>query len=121
MLSGSLPITVANFSQAWTAEASVDISVTLNKYKKHYKDGSKEKIREIVLTVRDDVRVDQDQADALFELVKNALENNDQGIELTPWHRAHELAARQMVWTHKSGAGRKVIRPIVEDAVTGWD
>ncbi|KAF2025826.1 DHH phosphoesterase [Setomelanomma holmii] len=88
---------------------------------KHHKDGSKEKIREIVLTVRDDVRIDQDQADSLFKTVKDALENNSEGIELTPWHRADELSNRQMVWTHKSNAGRKIIRPIVEDAVIGWD
>jgi len=106
---------------AWTAEAGVDISICLNKYKKHYKNGEKEKIREIVLTVRDDVRIDQDQADSLFKVVKEALENNTEGIELVPWHRADELSARQMVWTHKSGAGRKVIRPIVEDAVMAWD
>ncbi|OAL07270.1 DHH phosphoesterase [Phaeosphaeriaceae sp. SRC1lsM3a] len=106
---------------AWTAETGVDISICLNKYKKHYKNGEKEKIREIVLTVRDDVRIDQDQADSLFKLVKEALENNKEGIDLEPWHRADELSARQMVWTHKSGAGRKIIRPIVEDAVTGWD
>jgi exopolyphosphatase len=108
-------------SQAWTAEAGVDISICLNKYKKHYKDGEKEKIREIVLTVRDDVRIDQDQADSLFKVVKEALENNKEGIELTPWHRVDELSARQMVWTHKSDAGRKLIRPIVEDAVMGWN
>lgn len=106
---------------AWTAETGVDISITLNKYKKHYKDGEKEKLREIVLTVRDDVRIDQEQADSLFELVKHALENNKEGIELEPWHRADELSARQMVWVHRSGAGRKVIRPIVEEAVMGWD
>ena len=74
-----------------------------------------------MLTVRDDVRVDQEQADALFKTVKDALENNKEGIELEPWHRADELSARQMVWTHKSGAGRKVFRPIVEEAVYGWD
>ncbi|KAF1359497.1 DHH phosphoesterase [Lizonia empirigonia] len=83
--------------------------------------GAKEKIREVVLTVRDDVRVDQEQADALFELVKHALEHNTEGIELKPWHRAQELSARQMVWTHTSNAGRKVFRPIVEEAVYGWD
>jgi exopolyphosphatase len=110
-----------NLSQAWTAETGVDISICLNKYKKHYKNGEKEKIREIVLTVRDDVRIDQDQADSLFKVVKDALENNKEGIELVPWHRADELSARQMVWTHKSGAGRKIIRPIVEEAVMGWD
>ncbi|KAF1839922.1 DHH phosphoesterase [Cucurbitaria berberidis CBS 394.84] len=106
---------------AWTAEAGVDISICLNKYKKHYKDGEKEKIREVVLTVRDDVRIDQDQADSLFNVVKEALENNDQGIDLVPWHRADELAPRQMVWTHKSNAGRKIFRPIVEEAVMSWD
>ncbi|KAF2132639.1 DHH phosphoesterase [Dothidotthia symphoricarpi CBS 119687] len=106
---------------AWTAEAGVDISICLNKYKKRDKKGKKQKIREIVLTVRDDVRVDQDQADALFEVVKHALENNKEGIKLTPWHRANELSARQMVWTHQSDAGRKIIRPIVEEAVVNWD
>jgi exopolyphosphatase len=105
---------------AWTAEAGVDISICLNKYKKKYSDGQKEKIREIVLTVRDDVRIDQDQAESLFKVVKDALEN-DKDLKLQPWHRASELSPRQMVWTHKSGAGRKVIRPIVEEAVLGWD
>jgi len=107
---------------AWTAEAGVDISICLNKYKvKDKKTGKKEKIREVVLTVRDDVRVDQEQAFALFSVVKDALENNKEGIELVPWHRADELSPRQMVWTHKSSAGRKVFRPIVEEAVYGWD
>jgi exopolyphosphatase len=107
---------------AWTAEAGVDISICLNKYKvKDKKTGKKEKIREVVLTVRDDVRVDQEQAFALFNVVKDALENNMEGIELVPWHRADELSPRQMVWTHKSSAGRKVFRPIVEEAVYGWD
>ncbi|RMZ66851.1 exopolyphosphatase [Pyrenophora seminiperda CCB06] len=105
---------------AWTAETGVDVSISLNKYKKHYRDGQKEKIREVVLVVRDDVRIDQAQADSLFEVVKEALENNDQGIDFIPWHRADELAPRQMVWTHKSDANRKVIRPIVEDAIMSW-
>lgn len=106
---------------AWTAATGVDISICLNKYTKHYKGGEKEKIREVVLTVRDDVRIDQDQADALFKVVKEALENNNQGIDLEPWHRVDELSKRQMVWTHRSGAGRKVFRPIVEKAVMDWD
>lgn len=105
---------------AWTAEVGVDVSVCLNKYKVKHKHGKKEKIREIVLTVRDDVRVDQDQADALFKVVKDALENNKEGIDLKPWHRANELNNRQMVWTHTSDAGRKVIRPLVEEGIVGW-
>lgn len=106
---------------AWTAEAGVDISVCLHKYKRRYQDGNKETIREVVLTVRDDVRIDQEQADSLFRLVKDALEQNREGIALQPWHRAAELGKRQMVWTHTSGAGRKVFRPIVEDAVMAWE
>jgi hypothetical protein len=30
------------------------------------------------------VRIDQDQADSLFKVVKEALENNKEGIEFTP-------------------------------------
>jgi exopolyphosphatase len=104
---------------AWTAEVGVDISICLNKYKVR-EHGKKRKIREVVLVVRDDVRIDQAQADSLFSVVKEALEK-DQSLDLKPWHRAKELAPRQMVWTHESGAGRKVVRPIVEEAVMGWD
>ncbi|EOA88985.1 uncharacterized protein SETTUDRAFT_46538 [Exserohilum turcica Et28A] len=106
---------------AWTAQADVDVSVSVNKYKKSYKDGTKEKIREVVLVVRDDVRIDQDQADSLFAVVKEAMENNGLDIDFQPWHRADELAPRQMVWVHTSNAGRKAIRPLVEEAVMGWD
>ncbi|ROW15709.1 hypothetical protein VPNG_02130 [Cytospora leucostoma] len=104
---------------AWTAEVGVDISVILNKYKIKEK-GKKKKIREVVLTVRDDVRINQTQADSLFRVAKAALEK-DETLGLKPWYRAGELGPRQMVWTHESGAGRKIIRPIVEDAVTNWD
>ncbi|KAF2748771.1 DHH phosphoesterase [Sporormia fimetaria CBS 119925] len=82
--------------------------------------GKKKKIREIVLIVRDDVRINQQQADSLFHTVKKALES-EKSLGLKPWHRASELAPRQMVWTHESGAGRKIIRPIVEKAVMEWD
>lgn len=105
---------------AWTAATGVDIDICLNKYKIHDEDGKKRKIREIVLTVRDDVRIGQEQADSLFKIVYEALEN-EESLGLKKWHRADELAPRQMVWTHESGAGRKIIRPIVERAVTSWD
>jgi exopolyphosphatase len=105
---------------AWTAATGVDIDVCLNKYKIRDDQGKKHKIREIVLTVRDDVRIDEEQADSLFRLVHEALEN-EKSLGLKKWHRADELAVRQMVWTHESGAGRKIIRPIVEEAVKGWD
>ncbi|TKA62429.1 hypothetical protein B0A55_11366 [Friedmanniomyces simplex] len=106
---------------AWTANTGTDISVALNKYKIKDKQGKKRKIREIVLVVRSDVRIDQDQADDLFETVKKAIES-EPTLKVKPWHRASELGARRMVWTHeRSDAGRKVIRPIIERAVEGWD
>ncbi|PVH99213.1 DHH phosphoesterase [Periconia macrospinosa] len=108
---------------AWTAATGVDIDICLNKYKTRPDPASGEKprkVREIVLTVRDDVRIDERQADSLFRLVYDALESSEE-LGLKRWERAGELAPRQMVWTHESGAGRKIIRPIVEDAVKGWD
>lgn len=104
---------------AWTAEVGVDISVVLNKYKVK-EHGKKKKMREVALIVRDDVRINQTQADSLFRVAREALEK-DETLGLKPWYRADELGPRQMVWTHESGAGRKIIRPIVEDALTNWD
>jgi exopolyphosphatase len=106
---------------AWTAEVGADISVALNKYKVRNKSGKKRKIREIVLVVRNDVRINATQADSLFHTVYQAIESNKE-LNVKPWHRADELGKRQMVWTHESeDAGRKVLRPIVEDAVRAWD
>lgn len=107
---------------AWTAEIRTDISVTLTKYKVRDKHGKKQKIREIVLVVRDNVRIDEAQADSLFKTVRDAIEA-DEGLDVKPWHKADELRKRQMVWVQgkDSDAGRKVVRPLVEKAVKAWD
>jgi exopolyphosphatase len=106
---------------AWTAEVGADISIALNKYKTRDENGEKKKIREIVLCVRNDVRIDEEQADSLFKTVYEAIEKNEE-LDVKPWHRASELGRRQMVWTHENGdAGRKIVRPIVEAAVEAWD
>ncbi|KAI1848118.1 hypothetical protein JX265_005884 [Neoarthrinium moseri] len=106
---------------AWTAQVGADISVALNKYKVRDQTGKKRKIREIVLCVRKDVRIDEEQADDLFRTVSKAIEK-EESLNAKPWHRASELGRRQMVWTHeRSDAGRKVIRPIIEAAVEAWD
>lgn len=106
---------------AWTAQVGADISVALNKYKVRDDKGKKQKIREIVLCVRTDVRINANQADSLFDTVARAIEA-DESLNVKPWHRAGELGTRQMVWTHtQEEAGRKVIRPIVEAAVQAWD
>ena len=106
---------------AWTAQTGCDIAVSLHKYKIRNEHGKKQKIREIVLTVRSDVRIDQAQANDLFDTVKKAIEA-ELTLNVKPWHRAAELSRRQMVWTHeRADAGRKVLRPIVEKAVEAWD
>ncbi|KAK8076761.1 hypothetical protein PG994_004033 [Apiospora phragmitis] len=107
---------------AWTAQVGADISVALNKYKtRDPETGKKRKIREIVLCVRTDVRINAAQADSLFETVRDAIEV-DETLDVKPWHRAGELGTRQMVWTHtRVDQGRKLIRPIVEAAVEAWD
>lgn len=104
---------------AWTAEISTDISVTLTKYKTKGENGKKQKIREIILVVRDDVRVDDDQADEIFAVLKKAIEE-DPVLNAKPWYRADELGHRQMAWTQEGG-GRKIVRPIIEKAVHDWD
>ena len=107
---------------AWTAEQDTDISICLGKYKvkKNAHTTKKKKIREIVLVVRDDVRVDDEQADELFKVAYEAIEN-DKNLNVKPWHRANELGKRQMVWEHEyEDGGRKYVRPLVEEAVRNW-
>ncbi|KAK3699955.1 hypothetical protein LTR37_016199 [Vermiconidia calcicola] len=106
---------------AWTAEVGADISICLNKHKvKVPSINKKKKIREIVLVVRDDVRVDDDQADELFRVAYEAIEK-DEKLNVKPWHRANELGKRQMVWTHEfEDGGRKYVRPLLEEAVKAW-
>jgi exopolyphosphatase len=104
---------------AWTAQLGTDISVALTKYKtKDPKTGEKIKVREIILVVRCDVRINEPQADDLFRTVVEAVGKHPD-LKAKPWHRAKELGKRQMVWTHEGG-GRKQIRPIIEKAVEGW-
>lgn len=106
---------------AWTAQTGTDISVALNKYKTKDKHGKKQKIREIVLVVRSDVRINDEQAESLFKTVKQAVEA-DQTLKVKPWHGVNELGRWQMVWTHENAdAGRKIVRPIIEQAVMDWD
>ena len=106
---------------AWTAEVSTDISIVLNKHKVKDPDtGEKKKIREIALIVRDDIRVDDDQADELFRVAKQAIEQ-DENLNVKPWHAADKLGRRQMVWTHEyQEGGRKYVKPLVEKAVKAW-
>ena len=97
---------------AFSAQVGADIFVSLNKYKIKVKDEAgilkKRKIREIVVTVRDDVRVNDEQAEELFNVVKKAIEE-DENLKVQPWHRADELGKRQMVWAHEYGDGKSFL------------
>jgi exopolyphosphatase len=106
---------------AWTAEAGADVSISLNKYKvKMPGVAKKQKIREIVLVVRDNVRVNDQQADELFRLISATIEK-DEKLMAKPWHRVAELGKRQMAWTNFcEDCGRKYVRPLVEQAVMNW-
>ncbi|EST10104.1 Phosphoesterase, RecJ-like protein [Kalmanozyma brasiliensis GHG001] len=98
----------------WTAEIHADVSLCLNKFK----DRKGNKVREIVLTVREDHRVNATQADSLFREISRALEER---FPLKKRNLRNEGKGRQMVWTHgEKSAGRKVVRPIVERAVKNW-
>lgn len=101
----------------WTAEIRADVSICLNKYKDH----KGNKVREIVLTVRHDHRINRTQADDLFRVISSAL-NDSFDLEEHPKMKHHAgKKRRQIVWTHgRKDAGRKVVRPIVERAVKSW-
>jgi exopolyphosphatase len=107
---------------AYTAQVGADVSISLNKYKvKMPGVAKKQKVREIVLVVRDDVRVNDEQADELFRLICDTIEK-DEKLKAKPWHRASELGKRQMVWTNFcEDCGRKYVRPLVEQAVLSWE
>lgn len=101
----------------WTAEIHADVSLCLNKYK----DEKKNKVREIVLTVRHDHRIDREQADSLFGAISAALKEAFDLKEHPKMKQKKGVKGRQMVWVHGRGdAGRKVVRPIVEKAVKAW-
>ena len=113
----------------WTDEIDADVSIALTSYKleKLSKDKNgdltiKKKIkqRQIVLVVRNDKNISDEQADDLFQKIKKTIDE-DPVLDAEPWDQAHLLKRRQMVWTHTVAAGgRKLIRPIVENAVRTW-
>lgn len=134
-----------DIEQQWTKEIAADISLSLNSFKvkvtKAYaalhnlavvEDDDddeivdemfvKVKTREIALVVRasHSHRLDEAAADSLFALIKAAIDDAEV-LDAEPWHRRSELVGRQMVWTHHiQNGGRKLIRPIVEEAVRAW-
>lgn len=80
----------------------------------------KVKERQIVLVVRADHRISEAEADSLFKHVSRALDDSE--VLLTKrWEHSKQLGHRQMVWTHRvATGGRKLVRPIVESALTTW-
>ncbi|KAK5108216.1 hypothetical protein LTR62_008672 [Meristemomyces frigidus] len=111
---------------AWTAERSIDISVSMSKHKVKVHDEAgvlikKKKIREIVLVVRDDIRVNDKQADELFKVAFDAIEGDEQ-LAVKPRHDVGKLGKRQYIWTTECATcSRKYVKPIIEAAVKAWE
>lgn len=81
-------------------------------------------MREIVVVVAAGhfKRLHESAAESLFATICDALEEKLGKME--EWSRpdGKQLLPRRMVWTHHyPGSGRKVVRPIVEDAVRKWN
>ncbi|MCO5565498.1 hypothetical protein L7F22_019171 [Adiantum nelumboides] len=80
----------------------------------------KQKVREVCLVVRASHRLDENSATSLFNAIKETIDESP-FIDAEPWHNVDELEQRQMVWVHHvPNGGRKLIRPIIEDAVKNW-
>lgn len=80
----------------------------------------KQKVREVCLVVRASHRLDEKSANSLFNSIKETIDESP-FIDAEPWHKVDELEQRQMVWVHHvPNGGRKLIRPIIEDAVKNW-
>lgn len=80
----------------------------------------KQKVREVCLVVRASHRLDENSATSLFNVIKETIDESP-FIDAEPWHKVNELEQRQMVWVHHvPNGGRKLIRPIIEDAVRNW-
>ena len=75
----------------WTAEIKADVSLCLNKYRNKKGD----KVREIVLTVRHDHRINREQANSLFDAISGALEES---FELKRHPRMKQVGSRGDRW-----------------------
>ena len=101
---------------AWARQNKVDIAVLLT----GFKDEAGNKQREIILTVRADHRIDEAEAERLFNDVKRTLESSDL-LDLTPWNYGQDLGKWRAAWSHsRADGGRKIVRPLVEKAVQKW-
>ena len=101
---------------AWAQQNKVDIAVLLT----GFKDEVGNKQREIILTVRADHRIDEAEAERLFNDVKRTLESSDL-LDLTPWNYGQDLGKWRAAWSHsRADGGRKIVRPLVEKAVQKW-
>ncbi|KAI5477715.1 exopolyphosphatase [Pseudohyphozyma bogoriensis] len=106
--------------RAFTSEVGADISIVLTNSKD--KDGNK--VREIALIVAHGLgsRLHEGSSNRLFDQLKDAIKNSKELEGLEKWERpdGHKLLPRRAVWKHYGDAGRKQIRPIVEQVVREW-
>lgn len=86
-----------------------------------FKDSKRTKHRELALSVRTGSRLNATQADDIFDVVSAAIERE---LRVGPWPGPSDQVpeGRYRVWANlDKDAGRKVVRPVVERAVTEWE
>lgn len=107
---------LAHESRAWIASNKIDLLVILTKAK----DEEGDKIREILLLAKHGHRLSEEQAERVYHKVRDSLGNNSK-LQLKVWHDEKEWGHQRFAWKQQGeGAGRKVVRPIVEQAIQEW-
>lgn len=113
--------------RAWTSESGADISVAQTTFIDPH---TLEKKHEIIVVVAHGLgqRLHTGAANRLFKRLVKAIEAESHKDGLLPslqkWHRpdGKPLLARRAAWVHtESGVGRKLIRPLLENATVTWE
>ena len=112
----------------WSNYESNDVAVVLTSFKTRapasgaVKKAKRVKRREIALSVRPGTRLNATQADDIFDVVSAAI---DRELNVGPWTASDDdevPKGRFRIWSNLDAeAGRKVVRPVVEKAVTEWE
>ena len=111
---------------SWSEYESNDVAVVLTSFKTRAPasvNGTKRvKRREIALSVRPGTRLNSTQADDIFDVVSAAI---DRELDVGAWTAPEDdevPKGRFRIWSNfDAEAGRKVVRPVVEKAVTEWE
>jgi len=107
---------VAHETRAWAAKNEIDILLTLTK-KKH-SDGSK--TREVLLFTKHGSHLNSEDTERMYHHVRDKLPK-ELPLDFKPWHNESYWGHQRFAWKqHGEGAGRKIIRPILDKVLQEW-